>query len=197
LFAESGFVTTVGKAAGTRENEMVFWNYLVGSSKTWAEHNRRWRGRRRGGNANCGRIRYSRSGLWAAPAQASGDAAANERIALARAERIRSILGRGFGLPDERIPTESRGDTLPLADEMAPDDPRNMARDRRVEIFLFTSTRLVDKVDRVSVAFSGIASKLDTNPETRMGLAKVIGGDWVERHFTIGETSSRLVPAAK
>src|SRR5262249_45075831 len=99
---------------------------------------------------------------------ASGDALRNERVARNRAEQIQRILTNVYRIPAQRIIVETEGDRLTLADEMNPNNPLNMARDRRVTVFLFTPGRLVTQLDRVSVPFSSIATNLDSKPNTTL-----------------------------
>ena len=54
---------------------------------------------------------------------------------------IPSIPINVFRIPDDRIVTLPKAG-FPLAREMSPDDPLKMARDRRLEMFLFTPARL-------------------------------------------------------
>jgi outer membrane protein OmpA-like peptidoglycan-associated protein len=161
-----GFVTTVGTDDGTRENELILWNYAVGSAQTRPEHNAalarvapRWRRDLLLPENSLLRIK-----IIGSASSASGDSIHNDRVARSRAEWVRSILTRVFGIAAGRIIVETEGDRLPLADEMDPESPINMARDRRVELFLFIPGRLVTQIDRVSVPFSGIETNLDSKP---------------------------------
>lgn len=67
----------------------------------------------------------------------SGNAAANQRLSLARADSVRDFLVTG-GVSNSRISTVGRGSTQPLVSEQTDAD---RAKNRRVEIFIYPETK--------------------------------------------------------
>jgi outer membrane protein OmpA-like peptidoglycan-associated protein len=162
-----GFVSGVGTRGGAEDNEFVFWNYAVGSAEPRPQHaavfarvGPRWR-------RSLARDRGLRIKVVGSASSSSGDPERNRRLALARAQRIARILVNVFSIPTDRIDVEGVGADQPMADELNPDDPMNMARDRRVEVFLHAPARLVSSIRGVSVPFSTVTTNLDAAPELR------------------------------
>lgn len=67
----------------------------------------------------------------------SGNATANQRLSLARANSVRDFLVTG-GVSSSRISTVGRGPTQPLVDELTDVD---RAKNRRVEIFVYPEAK--------------------------------------------------------
>jgi outer membrane protein OmpA-like peptidoglycan-associated protein len=126
--------------------EAILWNFCVGESKLREQHRlslkqdaARWKGLL----AGTGKTPATRSDLRIkikGTASASGNKAGNEKIALDRAQALKSFL-ESEGIPGSFIIIEGLGSTLPLADETSPE---NMARNRRVELFFFKPTVTAD-----------------------------------------------------
>jgi outer membrane protein OmpA-like peptidoglycan-associated protein len=126
--------------------EAILWNFCVGESQLREQHRlslkqdtARWKGLLVGtGNTPGTRpeLRIKIKGT----ASGSGNKAGNEKIALDRAQALKSFL-ESEGIPGSFITIEGLGSKLPLADETFPE---NMARNRRVELFFFTPTVTAD-----------------------------------------------------
>ena len=127
-------------------NEVILWNYCVGE-KTLREKHRdslkqetpRWKKLVVGDSkspATRSDLRINIQGT----ASLSGNKDANEKIAMERAQAVKEFL-EGEGIPGSFIITKGAGSQLPLADETSPE---NMARNRRIELTLFTPTVTAD-----------------------------------------------------
>ena len=64
---------------------------------------------------------------------ARGDAARNRQLSERRAERVKQILVNSFEIEADRLSTEGRGDTLPIASNATPEGRR---ANRRVEVLV-------------------------------------------------------------
>jgi hypothetical protein len=126
--------------------EAILWNFCVGESRLREQHRlslkhdtARWKGLLVG----TGKTPATRSDLRIkikGTASASGNKAGNEKIALDRAQALKSFL-ESEGIPGSFITIEGLGSKFPLADETSAE---NMARNRRVELFFFTPTVTAD-----------------------------------------------------
>lgn len=126
--------------------EVILWNFCVGESQLREQHRlslkqdtARWKALLVG----TGKTPATRSDLRIkiqGTASASGSKAGNEKIALDRAQALKSFL-ESEGIPGSFITITGLGSKLPLADETSPE---NMARNRRVELFFFTPTVTAD-----------------------------------------------------
>jgi outer membrane protein OmpA-like peptidoglycan-associated protein len=126
--------------------EAILWNFCVGESQLREQHRlslkqdaARWKGLLVG----TGKTPATRPDLRIkvqGTASASGSKAGNEKIALDRAQALKSFL-ESEGIPGSFINIEGLGSKLPLADETSAE---NMARNRRVELFFFTPTVTAD-----------------------------------------------------
>jgi outer membrane protein OmpA-like peptidoglycan-associated protein len=68
---------------------------------------------------------------------AKGDDAYNQKLSLARADAVAKWLSSSGGVPIDRLKTQGRGETEPVApntDPMGKDDPSGRARNRRVSL---------------------------------------------------------------
>jgi outer membrane protein OmpA-like peptidoglycan-associated protein len=137
-----------GRPGADPSNEFILWNFCVGESTLRREH------RVRLGEAavRWKKILVTGSGPGKPPrsdvkikvvgaASASGSKATNDQIALDRADAVKDFLVAN-GIPESAVLVATQGAERPLADEPSPE---NMARNRRVEISLFTATRAVDR----------------------------------------------------
>ena len=137
-FSHPGKVSGVNQDRPADGNEIIFWNYLVGSADPRPPHLQalqqiipRWR-----------RLLQDRPDLRVrivGSASNSGTAGRNQELAQRRAATLERLLRSG-GIPADRIDTSGEGTTRPLADATTPED---VARNRRAEIFLFVPTRQV------------------------------------------------------
>ena len=139
---EVGDTTGGGFGEGTSEsNEFLLWNYNVGSPEPRAGHRKylkekvltptRWPNILRGD-----------PGLKVAivgGASSTGGAAITTPLSVVRADNIKAVLVSG-GIDAKRIVTSGVGSRHPFADET---NSENMARNRRVEVFLFRPTQRV------------------------------------------------------
>src|SRR5262249_16931538 len=142
-------------------NEFMLWNYCVGEAKLRPGHTvqlglaaDRWKDMMtpRSGKSVRSDLRVKIVGT----ASATATAKSNEALSTKRAEAVKDFL-LGHGVPAERIDIDSTGSRLPLADETTPE---NMARNRRVDVFLFTATPVVEslgptvdvQVDKIATA---------------------------------------------
>jgi len=151
-FANPGKVTDVGDTTGGSDtlgtaepNEFVLWNYLVGKGDL-----------RPGHIAALGPV----AARWVALLQANpslrvkavgsasttGSAAGATPLSIKRAEALKRFLV-GRGIPESAIVVAGVGSRQPLADETTPE---GMARNRRVELFLFRPTTTVDELPAAS-----------------------------------------------
>lgn len=181
-FNHPGIISGTGAAAGSEDNEFVFWNYLVGSEKLRRTHLQaltqialRWR--------KLLKIRPDlRIKIIGSASQSSGTAEVNQRLAVRRAERVRDFLVR-MGISSAQIEVRSVGNRQPLADELSPRNPENMARDRRVELFLYVPTQLVKslgnsiraRVASFTASFSSKNAELDFNLKTNLFSERLFG----------------------
>jgi hypothetical protein len=176
----------------TEPNEVILWNYCV-SEKTLREKHRdslkqeipRWKKLFIGDSkspATRSDLRINIQGT----ASSSGNKDANEKIALDRAQAAKEFL-EGEGIPGAFIIVKGVGSKLPLADETSPE---NMARNRRIEVSLFTPTVTADisgalvaaNVNRISIGKqSGSvpppAFNKSTNAFSRVNPAMVASAD--------------------
>ena len=137
-----GKVFTSGDKA-TEPNELQLWNYCTAESSMRKEHENallkeipRWKKLMTGSGANNAVVRSDLKIKVQGTASQSGNRDANEELALDRANAVKDFLVVQ-GLPDFRIVVEGINDDQPMADETT---PGNMARNRRVDVFMFTPT---------------------------------------------------------
>ena len=126
--------------------EAILWNFCVGESQLREQHRlslkqdtARWKALLVG----TGKTPATRSDLRIkiqGTASASGSKAGNEKIALDRAQAVKSFL-ESEGIPASFITITGLGAKFPLADETSPE---NMARNRRVELFFFVPSVTAD-----------------------------------------------------
>lgn len=148
--AEASWATThPGGVFGVEDNlkgpkasdELIFWNYCVGESAMRTAHRQRL-------NETADRwvkllqqdtsLKVKLQGA----ASTSGNADANKALALERAQVIRDFL-ISKKIPAGRIEIDDVSTPRSLAPETSPD---NMARNRRVELYLFRPTPVVNKL---------------------------------------------------
>ncbi|MDQ3986726.1 MAG: OmpA family protein [Actinomycetota bacterium] len=149
-------------------NEIVVWNFCVGEMTLRPEHRQRltvaathWKQLLVTGAPNQparGDLRISIMGT----ASPSGDTALNNRLAVGRAEAVASFL-TSQGIPSQLIDIKGVGTKRPLAD---PGPPENMARNRRVEVFLIAPTTEVSDLGP-AVAPDVSQLKIDKHPKRR------------------------------
>jgi hypothetical protein len=158
---EVGDTTGGGFGEGTAEsNEFLLWNYQVGNPEPRAEHTKylkekvlapkRWPDMLR---ADAG-LKIAIVG----GASSTGGAAVTTPLSVARADKIKAILASG-GIDSKRIVTSGVGSRHPFADETSSE---NMARNRRVEVFLFRPTQRVASQSGVSVTVTNLAASVAT-----------------------------------
>ncbi len=126
--------------------EAILWNFCVGENQLREQHRlslkqdtARWKGML----AGSGKTPATRPDLRIkiqGTASASGSKAGNEKIALDRAQAVKTFL-ESEGIPASFITITGLGAKFPLADETSPE---NMARNRRVELFFFVPTVTAD-----------------------------------------------------
>jgi outer membrane protein OmpA-like peptidoglycan-associated protein len=145
---------TPGKVFGVNDpapgrpvsDELILWNFCVGESRLRPAHEQRLKeaGARwkrlmvagaRGGSPPRPDLRIKIMGT----ASTSGNSAANEKLALERASAVEEFL-KSNDIPARLIDVEGVGTRIPLADETSPE---NMARNRRVEAFLYVPTEMI------------------------------------------------------
>jgi outer membrane protein OmpA-like peptidoglycan-associated protein len=130
------------EAAGkTQSNELIFWNYCVGEAAMRSAHLERL-------NEVADRwveILKKDSDLKVklqGAASTSGNADSNKALSAQRAAIIRDFL-IAKKIPGSRIVADTTSSPRSLAPETSPE---NQARNRRVELFLFRSTPVVNKL---------------------------------------------------
>ncbi len=134
-FANPGKVEDVGATGvSAQPNEFLFWNFLVGRSDLRAAHATQLRAIAPRWRDLLTRARPDLRVKIIGSASQSGSAATNERLALERAAKVRDFLVQA-GIPADRIEAVGVGNREPLAD---PTSAENLARNRRVEFFLFS-----------------------------------------------------------
>lgn len=140
---------------GTVEsNEFLLWNYNVGAPPPRAEHTKylkekvltRWPALL-SGDAD---LKVAIVG----GASSMGGAAITTPLSVARADQIKAILVSG-GIDATRIVTGGVGSRHPFADETSAE---NMARNRRVEVFLFRPIKRVASQPGVSVTVTNLSA---------------------------------------
>lgn len=150
--ANPGMVTSVGDTIGgsgglgqQEPNEFVLWNYLVGGADLRPGHvaevsraAARWV-TLLSGNPSL-RVKVVGS------ASTSGAAPVNTSLALRRAETLKAFLV-GRGVPESRIDVVGAGTRQPLADSRT---AAGLARNRRVEMYLFRPTEVVSSLASAS-----------------------------------------------
>ncbi|HKQ51019.1 MAG TPA: OmpA family protein, partial [Pyrinomonadaceae bacterium] len=135
-------------------NEMTLWNYCVGEATPRQEHKdhllaqaQRWRSLLLAGTGPHQRGTDARIRITGT-ASSSGDAEANQQLALQRAQQVRDLLVTA-GVPNMLFDVVSLDSRFPLADESDPNPTRraeNMARNRRVEVTFYVPTKAVDSL---------------------------------------------------
>jgi OmpA-OmpF porin, OOP family len=76
---------------------------------------------------------HDRQVLIIGHSDARGDAARNRQLSERRAERVKQILVNSFEIEADRLSTEGRGDTLPIASNATPEGRR---ANRRVKVLI-------------------------------------------------------------
>jgi outer membrane protein OmpA-like peptidoglycan-associated protein len=137
-------------------NEFLLWNYNVGAPEPRAEHTKylkekvliptRWPAILRG-DAD---LKVAIVG----GASSTGGAAITTPLSVARADQIKAVLVSG-GIDATRIVTSGVGSRHPFADETSAE---NMARNRRVEVFLFRPIKRVASQSGVSVTVTNLSA---------------------------------------
>ncbi|MGF6929665.1 outer membrane protein OmpA-like peptidoglycan-associated protein [Chitinophaga sp. W2I13] len=130
--------TSAGKS---ESNELIFWNYCVGEAAMRAAHRERlnevadrWVEILK----KDGALKVKLQGA----ASTSGNVDSNKALAAERAGIIRDFL-IAKKIPDSRIVIDNTSTPRSMAPETSPE---NQARNRRVELFLFRSTPVVNKL---------------------------------------------------
>ncbi len=146
-----GFDSTDTTGPG-KSNELTLWNYCVGEAAPRQEHRdhllaqvQRWRSLLLAGTGPHQRGTDARIRITGT-ASSSGDADANQQLALQRAQQVRDLLEIA-GIPNMLFDVVSLGSRFPLADESDTNPTRraeNMARNRRVEVTFYVPTKAVD-----------------------------------------------------
>lgn len=150
--ANPGKVTHVGDTTGggsglgqTEPNEFVLWNYLVGKAELRPGHvagiadaAKRW--------ARLLRENPSLRLKIVGSASSSGSAAGNSSLALRRAGGLKTFLVAA-GVPEAGIEVVGVGTRQPLADDRT---PAGLARNRRIEVYLFRPTQVVQDLASAS-----------------------------------------------
>ncbi|SEF37602.1 OmpA family protein [Amycolatopsis pretoriensis] len=161
--ATGGRIEEVGDTTGggfgegsTESNEFLLWNYRVGRPEPRAQHTTyltdkvlgpgRWPDMLRADKA----LRVAVVG----GASSTGGAAVATPLSGARADRVRASLVSG-GIAAGRVVTSGVGSRHPFADETSSE---NMARNRRVEVFLFRPAKRVAALAGVSVTASNLSA---------------------------------------
>ncbi|HTE11534.1 MAG TPA: DUF4157 domain-containing protein [Chitinophagaceae bacterium] len=121
-------------------NEFIFWNFCVADIELRDEHKTallaempRWNKLMNAKNGTRNDLKINITGT----ASSSGNAAQNVSLANDRADKVRDFLVAN-GIPANIIITSGTGSATPLANGGTPEDE---ARNRRVELFLFTPTQ--------------------------------------------------------
>ncbi|MFT3823212.1 MAG: DUF4157 domain-containing protein [Chitinophagaceae bacterium] len=129
-----------------KPNEAILWNFCAAETAMRENHKLslqqetpRWKGMLVG-NGTTAATRPDMKIRLQGAASSSGNADANTQLALKRAEAVRDFLV-SEGIPGSFIEISGAGSQFPLADETSPE---NMARNRRVELTLFTPTQTAD-----------------------------------------------------
>ncbi len=124
-------------------DEFMLWNYRVGEVTMRDEHREKMRSVATRWKVELEKRPELRIKVIGS-ASGSGSFAINNRLALARAEDMRTFLQQQ-GIPGDRIEEVGVGSSEPIADENAPDETgqENKARNRRIEVFLYVPTKEV------------------------------------------------------
>ena len=148
-----------GGAGSAESNEFLLWNYGVGSVEPRREHRKyladnvlapgRW--------PDMLRADPDVKIAVVAGASSTGDAAVNTPLSVGRADGIKAILVSG-GIDSGRIVTTGVGTRHPFADETSSE---NMARNRRVEVFLFRPAKRVASLPGVSVTATNLSASVE------------------------------------
>jgi len=161
-------------------NEFLLWNYNVGGADLRTEHTKyldgkvltRWPAMLRGD-----------PGLKVAivgGASSTGGAAVTTPLSVARADKVKSVLVSG-GIDTKRIATSGVGSRHPFADETSSE---NMARNRRVEVFLFRPIQRVASQAGVSVAVTNLSASVEKGFDRDMSDPGVLVLRWRPFVFT-------------
>ena len=148
-----------GGAGSAESNEFLLWNYDVGVAEQRAEHTRYLTEKvlARGRWPDMLRADPDVKIAIVAGASSTGDASVNTPLSVARADRIKAFLVSD-GIDPGRIVTSGVGSRHPFADETSSE---NMARNRRVEVFLFRPTRQVASLSGVSVTATNLSASVE------------------------------------
>ncbi|HXZ08864.1 MAG TPA: OmpA family protein, partial [Paraburkholderia sp.] len=139
-------------------NEFLLWNYHVGRPEPQPQHTR-YLAEKVLPPARWPDILRDDAGLNVAVvggASSTGGASVATPLSVARAERIKAELVTG-GIAPARIVTSGVGSRHPFADETSPE---NMARNRRVEVFLFRPTQRVTSLAGVTVKATNLSASV-------------------------------------
>jgi hypothetical protein len=156
---EVGDTTSGGFGEGTTEsNEYLLWNYEIGKPELRTEHKTYLDGKVLVPGRWPDMLRAD-AGLKVAVvggASSTGGAAVTTPLSVARAERVKFALVAG-GIAGRRIVTSGVGSRHPFADEISSE---NMARNRRVEVFLFRPTRQAASLPGVVVRATNLSAAI-------------------------------------
>lgn len=147
-----GVEDRVGNTA--ESNELTLWNFCAGESRLRSAHVKRlkeaaarWKKMLVSGSGTNASARDDIKIRIVGTASSSGTKASNDQLALDRANAVKDFL-KGEGLLDKSLIVEGVGSSKPLADDTSPE---NMARNRRVDVFMFVPTPTVSSNPLVAV----------------------------------------------
>jgi hypothetical protein len=161
--ARGGKIQEVGDTTGggfgegsALSNEFLLWNYQVGHPEPEAQHTKYLADKVLSAGRWPTMLRADKGlqvGIVGGASSTGGNAVATP-LSVARAQRIKAALVSG-GIDSSRVATSGVGNRHPFADETSSE---NMARNRRVEVFLFRSTKRVASQAGVSVTASNLSA---------------------------------------
>jgi hypothetical protein len=172
---EVGDTTGGGAGDGKAEsNEFLLWNYEVGKPDLRTGHRTYLTGKVLAPGRWPDMLRAD-PGLRVAVvggASSTGSAAVSDPLAVARADQVKTALAAG-GVDTARIVTSSVGIRHAFADETSSE---NMARNRRVEVYLFRPTHRATAPSSVAIRVTSLSAAVpaaadrDTSDPGRLNL---------------------------
>lgn len=111
-----------------------------------------------------------------------GDDASNEKLSLERAESVKAILVKQYGIDGSILTAEGRGETQPIADNKTAE---GKAQNRRVEFIFKPEADVYTKPAGVTAPTTKTASKGSTAPGNTAQSAGTAGGTMVKMQSKI------------
>jgi hypothetical protein len=180
---EVGDTTGGGFGEGTADsNEFLLWNYNVAKSEPRSEHTKYLKDKVLSSTRWPAMLRRDADLKVAivGGASSTGGAAVTTPLSVARADKIKAALTAG-GIESARIVTSGVGSRRPFADETSSE---NMARNRRVEVFLFRPTQRVASQSGVTVTVTNLSASVETGFDRDMSDPKLLVLRWKPFIFT-------------